>query len=74
MTDETVKRIEEEAEKYGSFRTTDRYKKIKVNSYIAGAKSERNKVLDEAIDHIPKEWNNYATLNDIISTLESLKL
>lgn len=35
---------------------------------------ERNKVLDEAIDRIPKEWNNYATLNDIIRTLESLKL
>lgn len=90
MTDkETLKRIEEDANEYVSktLGTSSEgvWRPNAVKDFIAGAKSERNKVLDEAIekieslryivnDHNERSGGRITGYNEAIDILESLKL
>lgn len=71
----TLERIEDEADKYG-FRvpydgTQKLYDDSAVEGYLAGAKYERNKTIDEAID-IVTDYNDPNPL--IVERLKALKV
>lgn len=75
---ETLKRIEEEADNYG-FRvpyngTNDFYDDSAVKGYFDGAKSERNKVVDEMLRKLDAGYKDYVWYKHLRVEIESLKL
>ena len=73
MKQEDKERIEKEAEEYSNFRSSYRYKKIKCNSYIAGATSEHTKAWNAAIDACEAIVGLYPCSVEFIHKLEALK-
>lgn len=77
MKTETLKRIEKEAaDKYSQWR----YPQMSVEGYIAGAKSERNKAIDEAIEILRSgfgtlvDYNMQPVKSEIIEELNKLRV
>lgn len=83
MTDKTLERIEDDARKYAKTHSSAPDKETPtwiITDFTAGAKSERNKVLDDAISDIESyclKWKRRLPSDleaDLIKILQSLKL
>lgn len=74
----TLERINDEGDKYG-FQvpydgTSEFYDRSAVKAYIAGAKSERNKTIEEVLSTLDPLYKDYIWYKYLRAKIEALKL